>query len=234
MSPSSSLVMIVVIIIVSAIIVSASLYLVIIIVSHRFHRSFRTFSTAEDAISSRNLRCLNDQNEQRNYLFDLLPLFTFSFVTGGNYVVCLSEFKSNDQLQLLLLCCHAFHSGYIDTSPPIRYVLYAGSPFTLATEADVLNKLVSESKAGILGKQLPDLDREHQPTTSPAEIRPWLVRIHCRRRVRGFDRVHTLPKSVGLYRKGLCRSPNFSARTAGRNHSCRSRQRTELAEGLRR
>ncbi|KAK2980594.1 hypothetical protein RJ640_011402 [Escallonia rubra] len=92
--------MIVVIIIASAIIVSASLYLFLRFLSRRFHRSFRTFSAADNVVSSCNLRCLNDQNGQTNELFDLLPLFT-------------------------------------STVHP--------------TEADVLNKLVSESEARILG-----------------------------------------------------------------------------------
>ncbi|KAK3023306.1 hypothetical protein RJ639_043656 [Escallonia herrerae] len=105
----------VVIIIASAIIISAALYFLLRFLSCRFHRSF---SPANDVVSSSNLHYLNDQNGQTNELFDSLPLFTFGSVTGnatGNdCAVCLFKFKSNDQLRLLPLCCHVFHSGYID------------------------------------------------------------------------------------------------------------------------
>ncbi|KAK2965496.1 hypothetical protein RJ640_001613 [Escallonia rubra] len=122
---SSSSVMIVVIIIASAIIVFASLYLFLRFLSRRFHRSFCTFSSPDDAVSSCHLRCLDNQNGQTNELFDLLPLFTSSRTM--------------------------FHSGYIDawlaankTCPLCRSTVHP-------TKADVLNKLVSESEARILG-----------------------------------------------------------------------------------
>ncbi|KAK2983194.1 hypothetical protein RJ640_018539 [Escallonia rubra] len=139
-SASSSSVMIVVIIIASAIIASASLYLFLCFLSRRFHRSFRTFSAADDVVSSRNLRCLNDQNGQTNELFDLLPLFTFGSVTGnatdGDCAICLSKFESNG-VPLRLHKHMARRQADVSTVHP--------------TEADVLNKLVSKSEARILG-----------------------------------------------------------------------------------
>ncbi|KAK3019240.1 hypothetical protein RJ639_005275 [Escallonia herrerae] len=154
-SASSSSVMIVVIIIASAIIVSASLYLLLRFLSRRFHRSFRTFSAADDVVSSRNLRCINDQNGQTNELFDSLPLFTFGSVTGnatgGDCAVCLSKFESNDQLRLLPLCCHAFHSDCIDTWLAANQTCPLCRSTVHPTEADVSNKLVPELEAGILG-----------------------------------------------------------------------------------
>ncbi|KAK3027136.1 hypothetical protein RJ639_042430, partial [Escallonia herrerae] len=129
--------MIVVIIIASAIIVSASLYLFLRFLSHR---SFRTFSAVDDVVSSPNLRCLNDQNGQTNKLFDSLLLITFGSVTGnatgGDCAICLSKFESND-VPLRLHRHVARRQSDVSTVHP--------------TEADVLNKLVSELEARILG-----------------------------------------------------------------------------------
>ncbi|KAK8325907.1 hypothetical protein V6Z11_A11G082200 [Gossypium hirsutum] len=52
-------------------------------------------------------------------LLDSLPLFTFSSISrgsnNGDCAVCLSKFEAQDQLRLLPLCCHAFHTHCIDT-----------------------------------------------------------------------------------------------------------------------
>ncbi|KAK3025031.1 hypothetical protein RJ639_043309 [Escallonia herrerae] len=125
-SASSSSVMIVIIIIASAIIVSASLYLFLRFFSRRFHPSFRTFSTADNVVSYRNLHCLNDQNKQTNELFDSLLHFTSSR-TG-------------------------FHSGCIDTWLAANQACPLCRSTVHPTEDDALNKLVSESEARILGK----------------------------------------------------------------------------------
>ncbi|KAL5571617.1 hypothetical protein UlMin_021214 [Ulmus minor] len=58
-------------------------------------------------------------------IVDSLPLFAFSAITRrstsaasvvvGDCAVCLSKFEPDDQLRLLPLCCHAFHSLCVDT-----------------------------------------------------------------------------------------------------------------------
>ncbi|KAK3003820.1 hypothetical protein RJ639_017906, partial [Escallonia herrerae] len=159
---SSSSVMIVVIIIASAIIVSASLYLFLRFLSRRFHRSFRTFSAADDVVSSRNLHCLNDQNGQTNRLFDSLLLFTFGSVTGNATV----------------------HP----------------------TEADVLNKLVSESEARILGNSFRIEIGSVSQRRAPLEFGWRSYSLSSFNYIVDEGRVHTPPMSVGLDRKGLHRS----------------------------
>ncbi|KAK2986046.1 hypothetical protein RJ640_011487, partial [Escallonia rubra] len=111
----------------------------------------------------------------------------------------------------------AFHSGCIDTWLAANQTCPLCRSTVHPTKADVLNKLVSESEAKILGNS----------------FRIEIGSISQRRApVRGFGRVHTPPRSVKLCGKGLHRSPGFSPRTAGRNPRCGSRRRTELAEGL--
>ncbi|CAN4126005.1 unnamed protein product [Withania somnifera] len=159
-SSSSSSFIIVVIVIASAIIVSASIYLILRLLSRRFHRSFRTYATADDVVShsaaatavTRN-RCLeNQRSSEDEKLLESLPLFSFGSVTGKltgvDCAVCLSKFEPDDQLRLLPLCCHAFHSSCIDTwlvtnqtCPLCRSTVYP-------TDADVLSKvLASENDA---------------------------------------------------------------------------------------
>uniref|UniRef100_A0A5B7AA19 Putative E3 ubiquitin-protein ligase ATL4 n=1 Tax=Davidia involucrata TaxID=16924 RepID=A0A5B7AA19_DAVIN len=154
-SSSSSSVMIVIIVIASAVIVSASLYLLLRYFSRRCHRSFRTFSVADDVVLSGNDsqrdRCFYGGRVSPDDLFNSLPLFTFGSVTGsitgGDCAVCLSKFERQDQLRLLPLCCHAFHAGCIDTwllsnqtCPLCRSTIYP-------TESDVLSKILSSSAA---------------------------------------------------------------------------------------
>ncbi|KAJ8573424.1 hypothetical protein K7X08_009935 [Anisodus acutangulus] len=155
-SSSSSSFIIVVIIIASAIIVSASIYLIIRLLSRRFHRSFRTYAAADDVISHSTTaasavtgnRCLDNQRStDDDKLLESLPLFTFSSVTGTltgvDCAVCLSKFEPDDQLRLLPLCCHAFHSSCIDawlitnqSCPLCRSTVYP-------TDADVISKVLA-------------------------------------------------------------------------------------------
>ncbi|KAL5724197.1 RING-type E3 ubiquitin transferase [Ranunculus cassubicifolius] len=59
--------------------------------------------------------------EAHQSLIDSLPLFSFNTISSGlksssaDCAVCLSKFETDDQLRLLPLCCHAFHSTCIDT-----------------------------------------------------------------------------------------------------------------------
>ncbi|KAL3348704.1 hypothetical protein AABB24_022064 [Solanum stoloniferum] len=155
-SSSSSSFIIVVIVIASAIIVSASIYLILRLLSRRFHRSFRTYSTADDVVSHSAAaaaavtgnRCLeNQRSSEDEKLLESLPLFSFRSVTGNltgvDCAVCLSKFEPDDQLRLLPLCFHAFHSGCIDawlvtnqTCPLCRSTVYP-------TDADVLSKVLA-------------------------------------------------------------------------------------------
>ncbi|KAG5627130.1 hypothetical protein H5410_012348 [Solanum commersonii] len=162
-SSSSSSFIIVVIVIASAIIVSASIYLILRLLSRRFHRSFRTYATADDVVSHSSAaaaaaavtgnRCLeNQRSSEEEKLLESLPLFCFRSVTGNltgvDCAVCLSKFEPDDQLRLLPLCLHAFHSGCIDawlvtnqTCPLCRSPVYP-------TDADVLSKVVSRRRGG--------------------------------------------------------------------------------------
>lgn len=154
-SSSSSSFIIVVIVIASAIIVSASIYLILRLLSRRFHRSFRTYATADDVVSHSAAaaavtgnRCLeNQRSSEDEKLLQSLPLFSFGSVTGNltgvDCAVCLSKFEPDDQLRLLPLCCHAFHSSCIDawlvtnqTCPLCRSTVYP-------TDADVLSKVLA-------------------------------------------------------------------------------------------
>lgn len=152
-SSSFSSFIIVVIVIASAIIVSASIYLILRVLSRRFHRSFRTFAAADDVVShsaaaGTGNRCLeNQRSSDDEKLLESLPLFSFGSVTGNltgvDCAVCLSKFEPDDQLRLLPLCCHAFHSSCIDawlvtnqTCPLCRSTVYP-------TDADVLNKVLA-------------------------------------------------------------------------------------------
>ncbi|CAI0474876.1 unnamed protein product, partial [Linum tenue] len=85
-------------------------------------------------------------------LLESLPLFTFASIhrhsassSSGDCTVCFSKFKPNDQLRLLPLCCHTFHSACIDTwllsnqtCPLCRSPLHASN-------SDILKALSSSS-----------------------------------------------------------------------------------------
>ncbi|KAI8029777.1 E3 ubiquitin-protein ligase ATL4, partial [Camellia lanceoleosa] len=157
-SPSSSLI-IVIIIIAFSIIVTVSLYLLIRFIIR--HCNNRSFTAVDDVFSTRNNRddsnrdrrddsnhdrCLYEQRNSSNDLINSLPLFTFGSITGnivnGDCAVCLSRFERNDQLRLLPLCCHAFHTDCIDASnqasPLCRSVVYPA-------KEDILNKIISST-----------------------------------------------------------------------------------------
>ncbi|CAA3020748.1 E3 ubiquitin- ligase ATL4 [Olea europaea subsp. europaea] len=143
---SSSSIVIVIIIVASAIIVSASIYLLLRLISKRFHRSFRTFAAAEDVV----LRHHSNPNLNRCHmvssnLLDSLPLFTFGSITGnltgGDCAVCLSKFEPHDQLCLLPLCCHAFHAGCIDTWLVSNQTCPLCRSSVLPSDSEVLDKI---------------------------------------------------------------------------------------------
>ncbi|KAK4372329.1 hypothetical protein RND71_007713 [Anisodus tanguticus] len=105
-------------------------------------------------------RCLqNQRSSDDERLLESLPLFNFGSVTGNltgmDCAVCLSIFEPDDQMRLLPLCCHAFHSSCIDawlvtnqTCPLCRSTVYP-------TDADVLSKvLAAENNAARGGNEL--------------------------------------------------------------------------------
>ena len=148
-SPSSFI--IVIIIIVSAIIVFASIYLLLRLLSRRFHRSFRTSSAVDDVVTAVN-RDSHSQDRREpppGDIFNSLPLFTFGSVngklSGGDCAVCLSKFESHDQLRLLPLCCHAFHARCIDTWLASNQTCPLCRSTVHTTDEDVLNKVLSAS-----------------------------------------------------------------------------------------
>ncbi|KAI3498393.1 hypothetical protein L1887_34167 [Cichorium endivia] len=160
-SSATSSVVIVMIVISSAIIVSATIYLVIRFLSRRCNRSFRTtFSPDDDVVSdnrNENERIRHHVISVGNNVAESLPLFTFSSLTGkiagGDCAVCLSKFKGIDQLRLLPLCCHAFHTQCIDVWLKSNQTCPLCRSTVNPTEADVLNKIVSVSGGGIGGNR---------------------------------------------------------------------------------
>ncbi|XP_075507967.1 E3 ubiquitin-protein ligase ATL4-like [Primulina tabacum] len=153
---SSSSMVIVVIIIASAIIVSASIYVLLRLLSKRFHRSSRTFAAPDDVVQRRD-ESGPIPGQQCHVapigLLDSMPLFTFrsvtgSALTGGDCAVCLSKFEPHDQLRLLPLCCHAFHADCIDTWIVSNQTCPLCRSTVLPSDADVLDKIVSSENRG--------------------------------------------------------------------------------------
>ncbi|KAL7158348.1 hypothetical protein ABFS83_02G137200 [Erythranthe nasuta] len=154
---TSSSVVIVIIIIASAVIVSASIYLFLRCLSKRFHRSFRTYSAADDVVLRRDSSGgISGQQREchvpASSLLDALPLFTFRSVTGnltgGDCAVCLSKFEPHDQLRLLPLCCHAFHAACIDTWIVSNQTCPLCRSTVVPSDADVLDKILSAENGG--------------------------------------------------------------------------------------
>ncbi|KAM7471997.1 hypothetical protein LguiA_010180 [Lonicera macranthoides] len=77
-SSSTSSIIIVIIIIASAIIVSASIYLLLRLISRRFHRSLRTSSAVDDVVTAvnRDSHSHDRREPPPGDLFNSLPLFT--------------------------------------------------------------------------------------------------------------------------------------------------------------
>ncbi|KAL3815226.1 hypothetical protein ACJIZ3_016494 [Penstemon smallii] len=157
-SPSSSTstsIIIVIIVIASAVIITASIYLLLRFLSKRFHRSFRTFSAADDVVLHSDASAGSNQQQchvPSNGMLDSLPLFTFGSVTGnltgGDCAVCLSKFEPHDQLRLLPLCCHAFHAECIDAWIVSNMTCPLCRSTVLPSDSDVLDKILSSDNRG--------------------------------------------------------------------------------------
>ncbi|XP_039063481.1 E3 ubiquitin-protein ligase ATL4-like [Hibiscus syriacus] len=112
-----------------------------------------TFNITSTAASSH--RVTPERPVEASFL-DTLPPFTFSAITrrsdngstaSADCAVCLSKFEPEDQLRLLPLCCHAFHSYCIDawltsnqTCPLCRCPL-------LASDSDLMKVMLQSSNA---------------------------------------------------------------------------------------
>ncbi|XP_073029072.1 E3 ubiquitin-protein ligase ATL4-like [Primulina eburnea] len=146
---TSTSIILVIIIIASSVILSASIYILLRLLSCRFHRAF---STADDLVSLRGFSNRQNCHAPSSSVLDSLPLFTFSSVTGnltgGDCAVCLSKFEPHDQLRLLPLCCHAFHAACIDTWILSNQTCPLCRSTVLPSDADVLDKILSSENRG--------------------------------------------------------------------------------------
>nr|XP_043611084.1 E3 ubiquitin-protein ligase ATL4-like [Erigeron canadensis] len=158
----STSIIIVIIVIASAIIISASIYLILRFFSRRCNRRSAVRSISFSSENNTNIESQpnddqnhhviyfdNNNNNNSNKIQSLLPMFTFSSLTGniagGDCAVCLSKFESVDQLRLLPLCCHAFHTECIDVWLKSNQTCPLCRSSVNPSEADVFNKIRSVS-----------------------------------------------------------------------------------------
>ncbi|MCD9639762.1 hypothetical protein HAX54_024483 [Datura stramonium] len=137
---SSSSIMIVIIVVATAVILSASIYLLLRLLSRR---SF----AADDVV----LHSAAPGHRFSGELLESLPLFSFGSVTGNltgvDCAVCLSKFEPHDQLRLLPLCCHAFHSDCIDTWLVTNQTCPLCRSNVNPADADVLSKVMAATNS---------------------------------------------------------------------------------------
>ncbi|CAL1388890.1 unnamed protein product [Linum trigynum] len=116
-------ILIIILILSITLLVSLSLCLLLRLLNRRcLHPLSSSSSSASSSTASSNRSRVSPQITDSS-LLDSLPLFTFASIhrrsasasSSGDCAVCLSKFEPNDQLRLLPLCCHAFHSACIDT-----------------------------------------------------------------------------------------------------------------------
>ncbi|CAI0446039.1 unnamed protein product [Linum tenue] len=117
-------ILIIILILSITLLVSLSLCLLLRLLNRRcLHPLSSSSSSASSPTASSNRSRVSPQITDSS-LLDSLPLFTFASIhrrsasassSSGDCAVCLSKFEPNDQLRLLPLCCHAFHSACIDT-----------------------------------------------------------------------------------------------------------------------
>lgn len=124
----------------------------------RHHLSHST-SVAAAAAATGSSR-VSPEEAPSSTLVDSLPMFTFSSITrrtansatlsviSGDCAVCLSKFQAQDQLRLLPLCCHAFHTECIDTWLNANQSCPLCRSTVFASEADLMKALLSSSNGG--------------------------------------------------------------------------------------
>ncbi|GLU00341.1 hypothetical protein SLE2022_177180 [Rubroshorea leprosula] len=147
-------ILIIILILLITVIVSVSLCLLL---RHLNSRCLRHLFRPASVVATGSSR-ISPAQTTTSSVADSLPMFTFSSITGrtatasvisGDCAICLSKFEAQDQLRLLPLCCHAFHTECIDTwlnsnqsCPLCRFPIYA-------SEAEVLKILLSSSNGGV-------------------------------------------------------------------------------------
>ncbi|GKU88545.1 hypothetical protein SLEP1_g2797 [Rubroshorea leprosula] len=147
-------ILIIILILLITIIVSVSLCLLL---RHLNSRCLRHLFRPASVVATGSSR-ISPAQTTTSSVADSLPMFTFSSITrrtatasviSGDCAICLSKFEAQDQLRLLPLCCHAFHTECIDTwlnsnqsCPLCRFPIYA-------SEAEVLKILLSSSNGGV-------------------------------------------------------------------------------------
>ncbi|GAB2270847.1 hypothetical protein Dimus_005711 [Dionaea muscipula] len=173
-SPAESLspsILVTVLILATAVIVSASLYLLLRFISRHCRRHPHPQTDAVDSLrqlrhhnvngnSSRHHRHSSSRRvspEENGWAIDSLPLFTFASIVGasrnsssiaGDCAVCLSTFEPHDQLRLLPICCHAFHSSCIDTWLAANQTCPLCRSPIFVSETEILSKILMRSSSG--------------------------------------------------------------------------------------
>ncbi|XP_022769649.1 E3 ubiquitin-protein ligase ATL4-like [Durio zibethinus] len=152
-------IIIIILILSATVIVSVSLCLLLRHLNRRCLRHFSRSSTS--TITAAASHRVSPERSLTASLLDTLPLFTFSSITrhsnndstvSGDCAVCLSKFEPQDQLRLLPLCCHAFHSHCIDTWLTSNQTCPLCRSPLLASEADLMKILLQSSNAaGAIG-----------------------------------------------------------------------------------
>lgn len=141
---------IIILILVITVIVS---FLLCLLLRHLNGRCLRHLSRSTSVAATGSSR-VSPEEAPTSSLVDSLPMFTFasikrgtanSAMISGDCAICLSKFQAEDQLRLIPLCCHAFHTDCIDTwlnanqsCPLCRSPVYA-------SEAELLKVLLSNS-----------------------------------------------------------------------------------------
>ncbi|KAE8666967.1 E3 ubiquitin-protein ligase ATL4 [Hibiscus syriacus] len=155
-SGKSSIIIIILILSIT-LLVSVSLCLLLRQLNRRClrHLSRSSTSTIIASASSHHHHRVSPEQSPTALLLDSLPLFTFSSITSrsnnnsktGDCAVCLSKFEPEDQLRLLPLCCHAFHSHCIDTWLSSNQTCPLCRSPLFASESDLIKSLLQSSNA---------------------------------------------------------------------------------------
>ncbi|KAG7948689.1 hypothetical protein I3843_13G020300 [Carya illinoinensis] len=151
-------VLVIIFILVVTIIVSVSLCLLL---RHLNRRCIRRLSTSTSTISTTtstdaefiSARRVSPENPKNSFV-RTLPLFHFSSITrrssstsSADCAICLSKFEPNDELRLLPLCCHAFHSQCVDTWLGSNQTCPLCRSSIFASESDLMKASLASSNS---------------------------------------------------------------------------------------